>query len=58
MTSAKQCLFSLVGSVCLSLLPSQTLLNIGSASVPISDSVKNVGVASDCYLIMKTHISS
>ena len=31
---------------------------IGSASVPMSDAVKNFGVTLDCHLTMKLHISS
>ena len=33
-------------------------MSIGSASVPMSDSVKGLGVTLDCHLIMKTHISN
>ena len=31
---------------------------VGCASVPLSDSVKNLGVTFDCLLTMKTHISN
>ena len=30
----------------------------GSASVPLPDTVKNLGVTLDCYLTMRTHVSS
>ena len=33
-------------------------MTIGSASVPMSDSVKNLGDTPDCHLTMKTHISN
>ena len=31
---------------------------VGSASVPLSDSVKNQGATFDCHLTMKTQVSS
>ena len=33
-------------------------MTIGSASVPMSDSVRNSGITLDCHLTMKTHISN
>ena len=33
-------------------------ITVGSASVPLSDSVKNLGVTTDCHLTMKTHVSN
>ena len=33
-------------------------MTVGSASVPMSDSVKNLGVTLGCHLTMKTPISS
>ena len=32
-------------------------ITVGCASVPVSDSVKNLGVTLDCHLTMKTHVS-
>ena len=31
---------------------------VGCASVPLSDSVKNLGVTLDCHLTKKTHVSN
>ena len=33
-------------------------ITVGCASVPLSDSVKNLGVTFDCHLTMKTHVSN
>ena len=33
-------------------------ITVGCASVPLSDSVKNLGVTLDCHLTMKTHVSN
>ena len=33
-------------------------VSVGCASVPLSDSVKNLGFISDCHLTMKTHVSN
>ena len=33
-------------------------ITVGCASVPLSDSVKNLGVTLYCHLIMKTHVSN
>ena len=33
-------------------------ITVGCASVPVSDSVKNLGVTLDCHLTMKTHVSN
>ena len=33
-------------------------ITVGCASVPLSDSVKNLGVTFDCLLTMKTHVSN
>ena len=30
--------------------------DIGNASVPLSDTVKNLGVTLDCHLSLKTHV--
>ena len=54
MTRPKQWLYPLVESLGLS-LPSSQSMTIGSATVPMSDSVKNVGVTLDCHLTMKTN---
>ena len=36
----------------------QDFITVGCASVPLSDSVKNLGVTYDCHLTMKTHVSN
>ena len=33
-------------------------ITVGCASVPLSDSVKNLGVTLDCHLTLKTHVSN
>ena len=33
-------------------------ITVGCASVPLSDSVKNLGVTFDCHLTIKTHVSN
>ena len=33
-------------------------ISVGSASVPFSESVKDLGVTLDCHLTMKTHVSN
>ena len=33
-------------------------ITVNCASVPLSDSVKNLGVTFDCHLTMKTHVSN
>ena len=33
-------------------------ISVGCAPVPLSDSVKNLGVTYDCHLTMKTHVSN
>ena len=33
-------------------------ITVACASVPLSDSVKNLGVILDCHLTMKTHVSN
>ena len=33
-------------------------ITVGCASVPLSDSVKNLGITFDCHLTMKTHVSN
>ena len=33
-------------------------VTVGSASVPLPDTAKNLGVTLDCYLTMRTHVSS
>ena len=33
-------------------------ITVGSSSVPLSDSVKNLGVTLDCHLTMKTQVSN
>ena len=36
----------------------QDFITVACASVPLSDSVKNLGVTPDCHLTMKTHVSN
>ena len=33
-------------------------VTVGCASVPLSDSVKSLGITLDCHLTMKTHVSN
>ena len=35
-----------------------TSINIGNAQIPFKQSVKNLGLALDCYLVMNAHISN
>ena len=58
-TRLKQWSYPRVESLDLSLsLSFPGFITVGCASVPLSDSAKNLGVTLDCHLTLKTHVSN
>ena len=57
-TRLKQWSYPRVENLDLSLSSFPYFITVGCASVPLSDSVKNLGVTFDCHLTMKTHVSN
>ena len=57
-TRLKKWSYPRVESLDLSLFSFPDFITVGCASVPLSDSVKNLGVTTDCHLTMKTHVSN